>query len=274
MKKHRYRWALCIAAGFVIVGATWVAPVAPSLAEGVAPSKPDFSGSFPKKATEQGAPLSRPIDTLKLDASRGVPVTISSKKGCFFGDLDLMLVEMSWSRFYDLRVSLEPLDDSKAAPSSAVVNVKDLAPGSHSVTLKAPKVSQPTLMGLYICRDSKKTGSCRGKPVVSPGELIKRYSSESTTGKKEGGIAVDDKTYYFNQVVVEPDAISTSEAVFDTAEFARIREIAKQESPKSFEKKLKRVYQTQRTLSSVPLKQVDGALAVTLPISDFANCSN
>ena len=273
MKRHIYGSARRIATGLVIVGAAWSTTVALSLAEGVAPSKPNFSGSFPKKATERGEPLSRPINTLKLNAEREVSVKISSKKGCFFGDLDLMLVEMSWSKFYDLRVSLEPLDDSKEAPSSELMNVKDLSRGSHTVALKVPKVLQPTLMGLYICRDSKKTGSCRAKPVVSPGDLIKLYSPESTAGKNEAGIAVDDKTYYFNHLVVEPEGVSTSKAVFDKAEFARISKIAKQESPNSFEKKLAKVYETQRTLSSAPLKQVDGALAVTLPISDFGNCS-
>jgi hypothetical protein len=257
----------------VVSGASWSLSALPSFAEGAGQSKPDFSGSFPKKATQEGIPLPRSVDTLKLDASRAVPVTISSKKGCFFGDLDLMLVEMSWSNYYDLRVSLEPLDDGKAAGSSAVITVKDLAPGSHTVSLKAPKVTQPTLMGLYICRDSKKSGSCRGKPVVSPGEFIKRYSSQATAGKKPGDLIVDDKTYYFNHVVVAPDGISSSDSVFDQAEFARVREIAQKESPKNFEQKLKKLYEAQRTLSSVPLKQVDGALAVTLPISDFANCS-
>lgn len=274
MRTFRKASMRSIVTDLLITAATWSAAALPALAEEVAHSKPDFSGSFPKKATAEGVPLPKPINTLKLGASREVPVKISSKKGCFFGDLDLMLVEMTWSKFYDLRISLEPVDDSKAAASSAVVNVKDLAAGSYTAALKVPKVSQPTLMGLYICRDAKKSGSCREKPIVSPGDLIKRYSSEATAEKKEGGIAVDDKIYYFNHVIVQPDAISSSESVFDSAEFSRIQEIAKQESPQDFEKKLQKVYETQRTLSSVPLKQVDGALSITLPISDFGNCSN
>ena len=273
MKIYSDSWVRRLLPALVIAGAAWPLSVLSSYAEGAAQSKPDFSGGFPKKATEEGVPLPPTIETLKLDAARTVPVKISSKKGCFFGDLDLMLVEMSWSNYYDLRVSLEPLDDGKAAGSSAVVTVKDLAPGSHTVSLKAPKVKQPTLMGLYICRDAKKSGSCRGKPVVSPGEFIKRYSSQATANKKPGDLPVEDKTYYFNHVVVEPDGISSSDAVFDQAEFARAREIAQKESPKSFEQKLKKIYEAQRTLSSVPLTQIDGALAVTLPISDFANCT-
>lgn len=235
--------------------------------------KRDYTKLFPAKAHLNGVPLLRPVEVLKLDPSRNLSVQISAKKSCFIGDLDLILAEMSWGKFTDLLVTLEPIDDTTAKGSSVILPIERLKDQKEIVELKVPNVSAPTPMGLFICKDVAHTGSCRNKEVVSPGTLAARYDPQAEPAKLNLDKDFPDKVYYFAHLVVEPNSVSSSEAVFDKAERARIEGIAKKESPQLYAKKMERIDLLHGTLSSVPLAQSDGNLQIILPISDFPNCS-
>lgn len=238
-----------------------------------AASKVSYSGAFSKKASADGESLPRAIQHLKLGPSRAVSVKIAERKGCFFGDLDLILLEMVWSKLPEVLVTLEPIEGEDGPVSSSRVTMKNLAPGFHKISLKAPEVKQPTVMGLFVCRDSAKSGSCRSKTAESPSESFARFSPEAIA--KLGGKTPDvqDKIYYFNHVVVESDSVEISGALLDKSELERVRDIARQAMPEGFGPILKRLLSLHSTIMSQPITQQSGALAVTLPISDFGNCS-
>lgn len=237
-----------------------------------AASKASRSGAFPKKASPEGEPLPRAVQHLKLGPSRAVPVKIAEKKGCFFGDLDLILLDMVWSKLPEVLVTLEPIE-GEGPVSSSRVTMKNLAPGSHTVSLKAPEVKQPTVMGLFVCRDSAKSGSCRSKTAESPGESFARFSPEAIAKLDGKAPDVQDKIYYFNHVVVEADSVATSAGLLDKSELERVRDIARAGSPEGFGPILKRLLALHSTIMSQPVSEKKGELVVTLPLSDFPNCS-
>ncbi|GEM_PF-5745007 len=74
-------------------------------------------------------------------------------------------------------------------------------------------------------------------------------------------------------MVVESDSVEISGALLDKSELERVRDIARQAMPEGFGPILKRLMSLHSTIMSQPITQQSGALAVTLPISDFGNCS-
>jgi hypothetical protein len=263
--KIRVRLLSCIALAILYAHS-------PAWADEAKPPKAKYAGLFTRKATESGAPIPRAPNTLALGKSRDLTIQLQKKKVCFFGDLDIILVEASWAQFDSLRVSLEPLDDSEEKGSSVVMPIKKLTAPSYSVTLKAPKVTTATPMGLFVCSDTNKSGMCRKKSLVNPNQIIKRYAPEAKPENLDPKKDILDKIYYFNHVVVEPNSISSSDGVYDKNEHQRLQGIAKLSNPRESEQNLSRINRLHTTLTSTPVQQVGNTLKVTLPISDFAHC--
>ena len=243
-----------------------------SAAEASVPVKKSYAKSFPIKANPDGSPLPRSLDVLKLSASREVTVKPVAKKVCFFGDLDLIRAELSWAGASEIIVSIEPLDDSKVSTgSAAVLPLESINMTKGFAKLKVPEVTKPTVMGLYICKDSSKTGSCRNKVVTSPLELLNRYSPTSDPSQLKD---FPDRVYYFHRVVVSPDSLSSSSAPLDKKGYEQTVAMIRAEGSQGAPDRIAQFSKLQFTLSSAPLRQSGDTLQPLLPISDFKNCGS
>lgn len=269
LRKH---WSL--STSLIALGALCAAMVAHpqlSFSDEVAPPKASLSALFSLKANTDGSPLPNTMNVFALGKTRDLTFEIQKKPSCFFGDLDVILVEASWAGFNSLRISLEPLDNSKIKGVSQVFPIKKLADGPLSISLRAPSVTRDTLMGVFICSDQRKSGSCKTKEVVPAGQVIKRYAPDAQPEKLNPKRDIQDKVYYFNHVIVGADQVASSQNGFDKTEQSRLEQIVK--GPKNEgEASLLTVNRLHFTLTSVPLKQEDNRLKITLPISDFPHC--
>jgi len=246
-----------------LLASSLLLPAASSHGETAPPAKPDYAASFPKKALPDGSLPPAKTNVFKLNDKGELSVKISKKDGCFFGDLDLILLEMSAGKFYELLVTLEPLDGSAIPVSSARVKSRKLGDPDLFITLKAPKVSAPTPMGLFICRDSNNQGSCKDKLVSPFRDALSRFKTMPDPAKKAEPFP--DRTYFFNDVVVGPNAVEAQEPMFGPAEEERLKKITSAAT-------VERITSLKNVLTSQPLKSNNGQLEVVLPLSDFGNC--
>lgn len=241
-------------------------------AEETRPARQDYAKLFAPNATTQGVRLQKAPNVLKLDKSRIVPVRITKKNACYFGDLDTIFLEMSWGKFTEVIMTLEPITGSGEIAGSASLHASKLGESDFTVELKAPAVAEPTLMGIFICKDTSKSGSCRNKKLIPFEDIYKKYAPEAKPENLNPKKDIPDKIYFFNHLVVSPDSIEAMDSVYDAAEQARVAGLLEQHPSKGDTALLERLGSLHKTLASVPLAGQDGALTATLPLSDFPNC--
>ena len=243
-----------------------------TLVQGEEADKKNYTGVFPPKVAAGGAPLpTQPIE-VALGASREVRFAISPKNSCFMGDIDLIMLESSWARFDELLVTLEPIAPANGPVSSKKVSLQQLLSG-ETVTLTAPSVSSPTPMGVFICKDSRGSGTCAGKELRNFRAALDRYQSDREPAKLNREKDFPDVVYYFNHVVVEPSGISADQEAYGKAQQERLKPLMQRALPQGYAEQLERLRRLHFTVGSVPLAEKDGALQIILPKIDLPNCT-
>lgn len=243
-----------------------------SSAEEVRTVRPDYAKLFAPNATTDGVRIQQAPSVLKLDESRKVPVRITKKNACYFGDLDTILLEMSWGKFTEVIMTLEPITGNGKGAAPASLHASKLGEPDLTVDLKIPLVTQPTVMGLFICKDVAKSGSCRNKKVIPIEDTMNKYAPDSHPEKLDPKKDIPDKIYFFNHVVVTSDSIETMDTVYDSREQSRVADLIKQHPAKGDQELLERIGSLQKNFASVPLSQQNGTVTAVLPLSDFPNC--
>jgi len=272
MDSNRPRKKLCVARALVIAICLLALP---GIARGESPkdSKPDYASQFPRKADSAGNPLPAKQLVIRLDASRRFTLPIRAVGVCYAGDLLMILLEAGWGKFKHVLISLEPVLDSQPAGSSEKLVADQLGNGKIAANLVAPRVSAPTPMGLFICKDSAGTGRCRDKPLTPLDQIFGRYSDREKAEKLDPQKDIPDTIYFFTPVIVGPDAITASDAVFDSAERARIAAVAKSAGPESEASQVvARIEEIQSGRNSSPLLELGGTPTLVLPMLDQSKC--
>ena len=72
------------------------------------------------------------------------------------------------------------------------------------VDIKIPRSSEPTLLGVFICKDTKKEGRCAGKKVVDINMVYKEHSPDRN---RSHSWRPDDKIYFFQPLIVQEDQV-------------------------------------------------------------------
>lgn len=163
-------------------------------------------------------------------------------------------------------VSIEPLDASGGKGSSTRVKVKELGSGAASVRLKVPVSSRPMPMGLFICKDETRQGSCRNKKLVEIESTLKKFHEpakpENLNPKKD----FPEIVYYFAHMTVGPDSVSWMESQYTQEERSRMSVLIDHAVPRERAKRVKeRLDALQKTLNSAPLAELDGKPTIALP---------
>ncbi len=241
-----------------------------------APSSPvddTYAAIFPRKADITGKLLPSKVGTYRLNGSRKIEIRAQVPGVCFFGDRDVLLLEAGWGKFEEVLVSIEPLDASGGKGVSTRVKVKELGSGSALVRLTVPKSSRPTPMGLFICKDEARQGSCRDKNLVELASILEKFHDpakpENLNPKKD----FPEVVYFFTHMTVGPDSVSWTESQYTQEERARMSAVIDEAVPHDQATRVKKKLDAlQKTLNSAPVVEVDGKLSIALPGFNTAGC--
>ena len=215
-----------------------------------------------------------------------LPVNALVTKNCIFGDFDAIRQEMQFSKNKKLLISLEANNEDSASSAelfpefSQPIKIKKSEEVGEKLTafdknfkrltlfgenhlLKLPKVSKPELFWLKICKDSDNSESCKGKPVATAAEILKKYQ------KPKRGFIATDSTYFALPVVIT------------AKEIKYFNEVLTAEKAKAFISKLKEwgveSKETPELSSLLGLQSIDfgihnNHLQITLPSFDAVKC--
>ena len=165
--------------------------------------------------------------------SGGIPIRIGSseRQGCVWGDYDAIRMELNKSSKKKLLVSLEPLigvtgdkGEAKGIQTREISGV-DFAKG-FLTKFDAPAGDKPSVMALYICKDSAGDGKCSGKPSTPLDTVLRQHLH--TTGKNTKPDKLNeptlkgepvDRIYYFAPVFYNKGKIQTLKSGADPKVF-------------------------------------------------------
>lgn len=155
----------------------------------------------PSTAPHILAPLSA-----KGITEEGISFILRALYRCNFGDLDALNYDLLASDpLPRMLLTLEPLlvkDTSVAPVVKDISGPKGLYQEGFHTKLPLPVLSKPTLLGLFICKDSNKEAHCNNKAVVPINEILSKYSKEKDKPESKPGLAVD-KVYFFKFLVFD-----------------------------------------------------------------------
>ncbi len=153
--------------------------------------------------------LTMPLKGNSLRLKLSVPSTTN----CSVGDWDAIQQELRFSPDRRLLVSLEGFAGSDLKPLSKDIGSFDLSKG-FVAAFDLPKITKPTPVAIYVCKDTDKTGKCSGKPPISINKIWEAYSQPYPKDPNQKYLMPtptpakpSDKIYLFGFLVLTPDAV-------------------------------------------------------------------
>lgn len=145
------------------------------------------------------------LQTLKLveqDGKLRIPVTfVAEKKWCQGGDLDTINYLRPDPESKEFLISLETLVGRRRG-DKARVSSKELFAG-FSKTLEIPINSSTEVVGLYLCRDQKNSGSCRDKDLKTHEQINDAIADSATMEAARAG----DYQLYFQTFIIKDSVL-------------------------------------------------------------------
>lgn len=129
-------------------------------------------------------------------------ITIRPVAQCGFGSMEAINFDLMGSRSGTrMLLSLEPLL-SFSDPAQAVTKDISSTPGLHKkgfhTDLFVPDLKEPTILGIFVCKDSSNKALCGHRELKSIRQILETYQKGRTFPK---GFRASDKIYYFNYLV-------------------------------------------------------------------------
>ena len=199
---------------------------------------------------------------------------IIGERRCHFGDIDAIFLELINSKHplqtkLLLTVELLAPEKKNADKVQFAPTVKDLTKQAAKIsddegldlTLRIPKVSEPALAGIFICKEGPGgSGSCSDKKAVSIRQLMKGYRS-----RKPAAATATDKTYFFQPIVLSPSKVFFLSEDNPQVSFAQLLELLPEGARESS-------MPTVPSLDSLPLSKKENKIVLKLPGIDPAKC--
>ena len=203
------------------------------------------------------------IDLHEENGMIKIPFSFRSKKQwCRGGDLDTISLVIPNENSEELLVTLETLT-SKQNGDRAIVSLHKLVDGFDR-TFQIAIRNKTESLGLFICRDSKGTKSCRGKELKSHKEISNSIADNTTApeAKKK------DYIFYYQNFIVKDGRLYTYK-----------NENTSPEKLKNLSEHLETNYKMKPTdfdasttynnvMRSVPAKIIENKIELTLPYND------
>lgn len=212
------------------------------------------------------------------DSNATLAVRIAAESRCFFGDLDVLALDLALSKNPRLLLSLEPifLSDTSFEPRSTEwhnpKSLHDIIRGAGFYTsLSFLKLESPKLLGLYICTDSNNTGRCLGKPEVEFDEILQRHEVGRNVPKD---IVIPDKIYFFRYLVITPQFARIFEAPMSEIRYELLERYLEPIIPGKATRTnaISVIRRFNARIGSLPLKVEEEPVRISLPWFDRKNC--
>jgi hypothetical protein len=195
-------------------------------------------------------------------------VNIHTEARCNFGDADALLLDLlSSGRETKILLTLEPVMPDKNFKTLVqdVTAPPDIHTTGYTTEFTLPSGGKPMLLGLFVCKDSDKQGSCSGKKFQPINEVISNYE---VGVKHSDDYRATDKIYYFKFLVFDGANIYYPARGMTVESYEELDKMLAVQGMDSSSRKdaIKRVQELNQTLGSVALGLRDGnTLEVVLP---------
>jgi hypothetical protein len=209
----------------------------------------------------------------KLSVSDGkwnLPIKLVTEPRCFFGDRDAIGLELirSENPETELLLTIEPLPKGGETKKPTVAYIKNAAKDlekGFDVILTVPRSAHKEILGLYICKDSNKEGSCRNKEIRTIPAVLNQY--DSMQGVLTPDFVATDKIYFFKPIFFEGSGMRYPSAAMSSQRYAQLEQFINSEFGLNEGSKnaVTQIIEIGNTLQSRPLQMVDKKLIVRLP---------
>ncbi|MFN8389654.1 MAG: hypothetical protein U0136_05135 [Bdellovibrionota bacterium] len=233
--------------------------------------------SIPFASVANAAPPSsifQPAQLQSVDQGRRVQLRIATtSNGCTWGDYDAIQLELQDSKNKRLLVSLEPIGVKGASTMTTDITSFDLEKG-FVTTYQLPASGKPQHYGLYICKDSDRTGSCGGKPATDVQAVLESHltpmdAKTGALGKRPETKQATDKTYYFAYLLADGNNLYVMKNQMQESDYATLGDYLKSVGAPAVLAVIRE--RADKTLSVQPVVK-DGILSLTLPQFDKTAC--
>ncbi len=228
---------------------------------------------FTKIAEVNGERKYRPMLKVPFANATDIKVAVKVTRECFFGDMEAIYLETGWSEEKTVRVSLESLDPQTPFSTSKEVGVKDLGSSKFETSFTLPLLSKPVPLGLFICKDSAKSGSCADKAVQKSEEIFARYDPRKSPDFNSPEFKkISDKNYFFGHLVGLNDGVELTDGALTEKGVAQLQSSLGGATRNESLPVVERIKKLHDTLGSVPLSVKDSVVEITLPSLTDKGC--
>lgn len=213
-------------------------------------------------------------ETLLKSGNPNVKLTVPSR--CMFGDFDAIRYDAMYSKAPQVLLSITDVSSKKETVLPILSNIFTSIQGESKEDFKkkireveseyerlyklgdvySPKISKDGVFLLKICSDSSATGSCDNKQIKDVSEIIKAYQ-EPTSGYQP-----NDSVYFYQIFKIDKNKVSHFSKILKETEFDIFSKLLND----------KDVFGEYRTVSSLPLKVVNGQIVIEAPRYDKKRC--
>lgn len=187
-----------------------------------------------------------------------LPLQLKTQKVCSFGDFDALYLDASYSEYPLTLLTLEDLSAGKSKLYDSVIlsNPKQdflkrvTSEKGYSYELKLGKIAKPTVLGIYLCLDSKKEGRCHNKSYEDINDVIKRYDVKE---KIAASYRSTDKIYFFSFFVINEGEIYYPLDSFTEPQYEKLAKFLQYAIKGDVSSLVKRIKELNDVLNSEPL---------------------
>lgn len=212
-----------------------------------------------------------------------LPLQIIAESRCTFGDFDAIYFDARYSKFPLVLSSFETISEKKSQTLDVLnisqksldfVNLAMSEQGfNHQFNLSA--VSEPTVVGVYLCLDSKQEGKCSTKPFYDVNAVLDNYSIKKVLPKN---YSAADKTYFFSFLVMDKGEIYFPTSAYSKEQYDALGKFFTAKIGNKGTNSLEKIKKLNHVLASMPLSSVkvnntqEDAIRISLPKINPTKC--
>lgn len=234
----------------------------------------DNANPFQPSVNPDGSIPKPKLLKVPLSSSRALTVSVNLSRECYLGDMEAIILESGWSRDSNVRISIESLVPNDTFVATSLVSITKLQTSLATFSFTLPKIQQSTPMGLFICKDTARTGRCSDKSVEKFDELFARYNPLKHPEQLNPKSDIKDKSYFFGHLVAYNDSIAVTSGEFTEETAKVIDQDLSHYRPEERAAVMSTMQALHKTLGSLPLTSDDTGVRITLPSMASEGCSS
>ncbi len=203
-------------------------------------------------------------------------VDVRAMSQCGTGDLDFMAIETLGRADTPFLISIEPLAPAADWPEELLTRpfkVAEIQAG-QKLRFLVPRALAQIPMGLFVCRDKRRDGHCRGKAVETPAQIYASHVKAMQAERLEN-IDLPDRIYAFEFIQVNEGVLKTApDRGLSDADYRRMGQFMSASAGRGVDARAAQneFRRLNSTLGSLPMKLATKSIEVSLPKRDDASC--